>query len=342
MLMLHRSLAVSALIVALCGCAEDVPITTEPGLMHDELVVAYDVSPRPATTVLLVLSDAEREAATVPAVALVRALVTGDDDADGTMDDFAWPTVRVAVVTPEWFATFTGSEPCVRPSACEVTPKVATYQWQPYGFAPTSEQPFLDNVRCLLSDDATDCIDDNAGEDADSNWSIPYMPVTGDLLATMATTELLALDVLSGAFDLGPWAGNSLDRVLFQDDGRAQCELKETLPTRGPITRCDQLTDFGRALDHIDDNGHEVCAIGQLPPDHGDSTPDGHGFYFYDGDNAPRYGLLPFANRDPEYTCKNGVYPLDGPHILMSLGTPFVPQSIINLRCALGPSDAAQ
>jgi len=52
--------------------------------------------------------------------------------------------------------------------------------------------------------------------------------------------------------------------LLKQRDGTVNCVLEETLPKDGPITRCEQLADFGREpkpLDVEKADGSDVCRI---------------------------------------------------------------------------------
>lgn len=318
----------ASLALVLCACTQDVPITTEPGRMHGELQWTL-TGGRFSTTVLLVLEPSERAASTEAALALVREMVTGDSDGDGIADHSAYPRLRVAVVTSEWADGFFASA-CVAPAPCSVMPQVAGYDWYPYGFAPASPEPFFVQVRCLLSDDPASCTVPDEAELGPS-----FSPVTASDLATKTYAEIF---YTGGFVDFGPWSP-PVDRVLFRDDGLVECTLQETLPDSGPITRCDQLTDFGRIFDHVDADGRDVCAIQQLAPDFGETTPEGHGFYYYEGTTTPPdLSLIPVAVPYPEFglACSCGVFYQSGhPHLLMTLGTPFVPESTINLHCAL-------
>lgn len=329
-----RALTVIALSVALVGCTEDVPITTEPGLMHDELHQTMRWGAW-SETVLLVLEPSERAASTEAALAFIREMVTGDSDGDGVADHYAQPSLRVAVVTPEWVDGFFSND-CDAPAACAVTPAVAAYEWLPYGFAPASPAAFLDHVRCLLSATPADC----SGSD-DATLVPSFLSVTAEDLATKTFAEFFDF---SGAADFGPWSP-PIDRVMVDDDGRVQCSLKETLPASGPITRCDQLVDFGRSFDRVDADGRDVCEIQQLAPDLGDATPVGYGFYYYEGnDQPPVLSLLPIASPYPEFGlgCNCGVfYGYGHPYLLMTLDTPFIPDTTIDLRCALDPGEPA-
>jgi hypothetical protein len=315
------------------GCREDVPITTEPGQMQDELHSTLTWGAW-SDTVLLELEPSERAGSTDAALALIREMVTGDSDGDGTADHFAYPHLRVAVVTSAWADGFFANA-CDAPAPCSVTPQLVGYDWFPYGFAPASPEPFLDQVRCLLSSDPAACAEPN-----DLTLAPYFVVVTADDLATKPYAEILDSP---GSVDYGSWSPR-IDRVLFDDDGRVQCTLRETLPTSGPITHCDQLSAFGRTFDHVDADGRDVCEIEQLAPDVGTGTPDGYGFYYYEGDQPPLLTLVPMAVPYPEFGlgCSCGVfYDYGHGQLLMKMNSPFVPESTTNLRCALTPGDAA-
>ena len=76
--------------------------------------------------------------------------------------------------------------------------------------------------------------------------------------------------------------------------GEVACEVLETLPTEGEITRCDQLSDAGREFVRTD-GGAEVCRLTQLPVDRSGNTPQpaaGAGWY-YDDFSADVLGTCP-------------------------------------------------
>ncbi len=76
--------------------------------------------------------------------------------------------------------------------------------------------------------------------------------------------------------------------------GEVSCEVLETLPLAGEITRCDQLSDAGREFVRVDD-GAEVCRLAQLAVDRSGDTPQpaaGAGWY-YDDFSADVLGTCP-------------------------------------------------
>lgn len=326
------------LVVHLGGCG-DVPITAEPNRGVRETVNTYRVTDMSLVDIALVLEPAEREQARPWVRQLLRELLTGDADGDGTVDHHASSQVRVTVLTQAQLSAFTvpAENPdfvvsrCVRDGSCQPPEPSATYQWLPYGFAPSIEA-YLNTVDCLLTADATNCdVEDNGMPwPAFETW---VSPVTlADLEATI-TTLCVALQTCALQIDVA--ADLALNDVAFDDAGLASCAITETLPASGPITRCDQLTDAGRTLLRVDAAGREVCAISQVATNPDGSPAPGRGFYLYEGDMPPLDGASAAPTASPEFPTTCGVYFDPGRYILRTPQTPFIVGSDISERCTL-------
>lgn len=125
-----------------------------------------------------------------------------------------------------------------------------------------------------------------------------------------------------------------IDDVRFAADGRARCDLLEILPADGPITRCEQLLDFGRSTvdDVAQDEGRETCRLEQLVID-GGAPPSGYGFFYTPGPTESPAGRMP-ARSDFLPPCF-GV--IDGPAARFELTaeTEAITDSTLLLRCEL-------
>lgn len=340
----HPHVLVCALVLA--ACAEDVPITTEPDREYIEFVHTTALSQDLVTDLVVVLEPTERAAALPIVRERVRQLATGDADGDGVADHYAEPVLRVTALTPEdlrararqdpeypqyWLPTCWLSPPCFTD-----TPS-ARYRFEPYGFAPPVDH-LLTDVDCLLSDDARAC------ERLDEPDAQPWRTLDDGILIAVTLQDLAEMSPLDfSAFirgetvvDFGPWspgAFGGFDRVALGDDGLSLCEVRETLPSLGPITTCDQLANFGRSFDRIDDAGHEVCLIQQLPPN--TTTQDDYGFYYYSGDVPSVAGLRPAPSATPQFPPPGGLLVGEGPRVLMNDNTPFVMPAFVEIRCSL-------
>lgn len=334
---------------ALLACAEDVPITTEAERVQREVSERTELGRPLALDLVLMLARGERQAAMASVHRQLRELISGDADADGTADHGSATTLRVAVLSEAELSAISTAHPeypgwwnaCTDPN-CVPTERVAQYRWEPYGFAPSFDA-FLADVDCLLSSgDATTCAIDTA-----NNFSFlggGAFALTSDDLAQPSVPP----DIFGPCFgDSVPWGltpYHQLDAALFDADGRAQCQVLETLPSDGAITRCAQLDDFGRSFHHIDDDGRQVCAIDQLLTDDDGVPEDGYGFYYYVYDARGAQGergqpttlnFFPLPTPTPDFPPTCGVPTESGPYLLMSENTPFITSSIIESHCAL-------
>jgi hypothetical protein len=131
---------------------------------------------------------------------------------------------------------------------------------------------------------------------------------------------------------------SAMDDVRVEPDGRARCELTETLPANGRIRRCDQLAEFGRTRHGLTEDGREVCRLEQLVQTD-DTAPVGHGFYVTRGDTPPVTGRAPLRTdfRPPCF----GLIGSYQPHFEFTRETPIVEDSVMKVRCELTHGDAA-
>lgn len=280
---------VAALIVA--GCAEDVPITTEPGLAHSEWDNRIGLGePWPET--LIVVGTPEVLAAAADVLTASLAPMLSRPPPSTLWVQLITMSPEQAADTMDWLVTCrTGNDPCELPQ-----PPTVTYRAAPYGYATDIDQ-WTSDATCLLRGDPDCELDEaaaptfssdfhsivmlwleddalcNAGDvcaeqpiervrrSAESERRIPgYFHVVGEV------PERESLDVVV-AEEYGPRHGESYRglpvnrRVAFDSNGDPLCVLRETLPITGPITRCEQLEHYGRTFDSIDANGHAVCDI---------------------------------------------------------------------------------
>ncbi len=329
--------------VGLLGCAKDVPLTTEADRNVLELRLEWNVGPADWRDLLLVIDPSERAAATTSVLEMARILVTGDLDADDVADIRATSIVRIAVVSPEELDAI---DRCGG-DACTPEPKVASYHWQPYGFAPPVSA-FLDDLRCLLSENTDTCVSND--EPGATRWAYSAFEPELHTRLQLADVERIAeqhdLSVLSAGphcnWDYVSWdtdVQRSLDRLAFDQDGQPECEMHETLPEAGAITECKQLAGYGRTFDHVASDGREVCTIEQHTLTDSGAMPAGHGFYFDpEGRTATRFGSLPLASATPQFFC-GWVSDEMRARFLMTEGTPVIPQSTITLRCMLSAAE---
>ncbi len=335
--------AAVALCAALSACTQDVPITTAADRTQREISKQLDIGAVFGTDVVLLLEQDERAAAVTAVHRQLRELVLGDADGDGVADHGGATLVRVtvlseaelrAIATPN--PDFPGWWSACAEVGCVPVERVATYRWQPYGFAPSFDT-FLAQVDCLLSDDPAACIPDDATRAGRSFLDAGGFGPTADDLSRPSLPTTIFDECIGDyvAWGLGPDDG--LDAVRFDDDGRAQCEVLETLPRSGPITRCAQLADFGRSFDHVDDDGREVCAIAQVLTDAAGEPDSGHGFYVYDGARGEPSVLsfLPVPTPTPAFPPGCSVITSDGLHVLMKDNTPFVTPASVASHCTL-------
>lgn len=322
------------ILVAATACAQDVATTAEPGRVQREF--SYEAPFfGDFIDLVLVVEEHERAAAIDPVVALVRRSITGDSDGDGIANHYALPILRVAVLTAAQLAALEGCDA----QPCPDQPKVAAYRYYPYGFAPASVEPFLDHVRCLLSGDTEDCDDDGEAYGVLDRFDAlrfgeQFRYTFADVL--MLADETVYYDRFLGCIaHVRPWGifGWDLDAIARLDDGRADCELLETLPSSGPITRCDQLEAFGRTFHVRGADGHEVCLMQQVALDGTGEPPEGYGYYCdADGDTALRMGLPPQPTPTPDFAYCNPRY--DGePTFALTANTPPIPGASYKLTC---------
>lgn len=129
----------------------------------------------------------------------------------------------------------------------------------------------------------------------------------------------------------GAWITPPAD-VSVQPDGKVACELLETLPEEGPITHCDQLSQFGRGPDFSGDDGRETCALDQLVAE-GGVVPSGYGF-FHTAQPITARPDRPPVRGDFLRPCF-GLIPSRLPHIELSPETALIAGSRLTMRCQL-------
>lgn len=326
-----------------CGCEANVPTATEGDRNVRESVQTFVIQSQFVVDIAFVVEPEQRERARPLVRELLRELITGDADNDGTVDHHASSQVRVTFLTSDQLSAFAEPHPgapgyvfapCVAAGSCEPPESSATYVWQPYGYAP-SVASYLDAVDCLLADSDTTC--ESAPDGLSPMFATTVKPVT--LTDLEAPRVALVTELQHCVLQLDLAANSNLNDVAFDDDGLVRCTVTETLPSTGPITRCEQLTDAGRTLLRVDDAGREVCSLAQVGTNADGSPGTGRGFYFYDGDMPPHDGAFtrPTASPDRPTTC--GVYFSPGRYLLQTPATPFVWGSEITERCTLATSE---
>lgn len=150
----------------------------------------------------------------------------------------------------------------------------------------------------------------------------------GDGLVSICNDDyrpLLEMRECFGAIDYGA-LGFEGDRLSRLEDGRYDCRMFEVLPAEGPVTRCAQLTDFGRSETLRVEDGREVCDVEQLSEEDA-LAGRGAGFYL-SSDALPLESWPSRGNRRPPCTGYLG-----GSSIPTLAGTQPIAGSTVRVHC---------
>jgi len=322
-------LAVAAVMTALVGCSEDVPISTEADVAYGEYVERVSIAE--AQDDFLIVGR--------PEVLAANADVILQPIADGFMPS-QLTRVRLAVFAPEDVGAFLDSVAVCEAFDGSCVPDQPHYSERnplPYGYGIDVEQWRVGSA-CLLAG-RTDCEVATIDGAAFGAWGgltvlwvdnevpcasgdqCPATPLdhvrdlvaSGTLPGTRVSVvgaapepELVNTVVQGFTHHTGDHLGSL--PVVVGSDGLPACVMRETLPDHGPITRCEQLDEFGRSFERVDDDGREVCLIDPQPePPMGTSGPPG--FYFTEA------------------------HPDGYPHMALVLDAEPIPGSILEWRC---------
>jgi len=306
---------VAAVMTALIGCSEDVPITTGPDIAYGEFVARASCPTGPPEDFVIV---GRPEVLGANAEVLLQPIANTVNFTKFTLfrpNHLTW--IRLAVLAPEDVGAFLDSV-----AACDAfdgscvpdQPSYAERYPLPYGYGVDAEQ-WRAGSECLLAG-FSDCelatIDGPAFgawgrltvlwvEDevtCPSGEQCPSTPL--DHVRELLVDDGLARSLLHllgsqpdpsvvervvRGFDREPLGPLWIPKILVGDDGLAACVMREMLPGHGEITHCDQLTDFGRGFDTLNADGRELCLIDRQPePPMGTSGPPG--FYLTEQDPA--------------------------------------------------------
>jgi hypothetical protein len=162
---------------------------------------------------------------------------------------------------------------------------------------------------------------------------------TGRVLSVCAASyrEVTAMFDCFGCYATIP--GHFIDAAL-RADGTYACELRETLPSFGLITRCEQLAAFGREATPIAiDEGREVCVVQQFTEAEA-AAGSVFGWYMPTHDD-PRYVWR--GNPDAKPWCldsfSRGTTAFDP---ALTLSTETIAGSQLHIRCSLAHGGALQ
>lgn len=302
----------------------------------------FEIATSEANRHVIVVIDREQARDAEPRLRqLVSALITGEVDDGGERILRHDESIRLSI------ASFAEAAANVR-AGKEL--HFIRYQNAPHGYADDLEG-FLDRLPCLYGPMPAAC--------ADVAGAVPIEVPSSELIVIGAeSVDAGTVDVIASAvheqhiahvaavapdyrpalFELDdcsqfyPSGGHSLgldtDRFEVEADGRFACQLFETLPSTGPITRCAQLESYGRRFEAIaSDSGREVCEVEQVRQDEAET----------------RYGwLIPAADQfrlswpegEPELGCIEARALYEGVPTFTWLSRPIAGADY-KLRCAL-------